>query len=124
MGVKLAGMVVSFLLVFCSFIMYLRKKYTLFIFFFLLCFVSLLQDEDSGAGYLVQPVGQTGEDAVGSEDEVEEEAVEEDEEVEDDDDVTPALSAHLKRKRDDANEDDDDGEDDDIVEPSKSSKHH
>lgn len=82
------------------------------------------EDEDSGAGYLVQPVGQTGEDAVGSEDEVEEEALEEDEEVEDDDDVTPALSAHLKRKRDDANEDDDDGEDDDIVEPSKSSKHH
>lgn len=83
-----------------------------------------MQDEDSGAGYLVQPVGQTGEDAVGSEDEVEEEAVEEDEEVEDDD-VAPALSAHLKRKRDDANEDDnDDGEDVDIVEPSKSSKHH
>lgn len=91
------------------------------------------QEEDYGAGYLVQPVGQAEEDHVGGVDMAlgnEDDDAEEEEEVEDDADVQvlPPSSSQLKRKRDeDADEDDnveDDEEEDDVVDHSKSSKKH
>lgn len=89
------------------------------------------QDEDSGAGYLVQPVGQAEvHDAGGSDMEPgnEEDDPEGEEEVEDDEEVQVLPSSpHLKRKRDeDADNDDgeDSEEDDDVVEYTKSSKKH
>ncbi|KAK7386524.1 hypothetical protein VNO78_26811 [Psophocarpus tetragonolobus] len=85
------------------------------------------EEEDYGAGYLVQPVGQSDAalnagDAdvdVGNDDDGEEE-----DEVDDDDDVQvlPPDSSHLKRKRDDDEEDED--SDEDVVAFSKSSKKH
>ncbi|XP_057971070.1 acidic leucine-rich nuclear phosphoprotein 32-related protein [Malania oleifera] len=81
------------------------------------------EEEDCGAGYLVQPVGQQVEedaDAGGSDmDAGNEEEDSEEEEVEDEDvQVLPSSSTLPKRKRDE-DEDDDDGDDaeeDDLVE--------
>jgi acidic leucine-rich nuclear phosphoprotein 32 family protein B len=91
-----------------------------------------LQEEDFGAGYLVQPVGQAEalNDGVVDTDEVENEDGEEEEEVDDDDEdndvqeVLPPASSHPKRKRDN---DDEEGDEDDedaegFTKPSK--KHH
>ncbi|KAL9357025.1 hypothetical protein Peur_050278 [Populus x canadensis] len=87
------------------------------------------EDEDSEAGYLVQPVGQAEVLEAGGIDVEpgnEEDDPEGEEEVDDDDElqVLPS-SSHLKRKRDE--DEDDDGEDDDdaVVEyTTKSSKKH
>ncbi|KAL2333693.1 hypothetical protein Fmac_014906 [Flemingia macrophylla] len=88
------------------------------------------EEEDYGAGYLVQPVGQSDAlnagvaDVDGGNDDGEEE-----DEVDDDDDVQevpPPNSSHLKRKRDD-DEDadaDEDEDDEDVVAFTKSSKKH
>ncbi|KAK7359994.1 hypothetical protein VNO77_01966 [Canavalia gladiata] len=90
------------------------------------------EEEDYGAGYLVQPVGQSDAlnagvaDVDGGNDDGEEE-----EEVDDDDDddvqLLPPDSSHLKRKRDEDEDDDDedeDTEDEDVVAFTKSSKKH
>lgn len=83
------------------------------------------QDEDSDAGYLVQPVGQAEVlDARGSDMEPgnEEDDPEGEEEVDDDELQVLPSSPHLKRKRDDDEGEDDD---DDVVEyMTKSSKKH
>ncbi|POO02556.1 hypothetical protein TorRG33x02_015400 [Trema orientale] len=84
------------------------------------------QEEDYGAGYLVQPVVQAEEEDGGGSDmdpgNEEEGDGEEEEEVEDDDEIQvlpPSSSTQPKRKRDEE-EDEDDGEDDedddDVVE--------
>ena len=87
------------------------------------------QEEDYGAGYLVQPVGQSDAlnsgvvaDVDGGNDEGEEE-----DEVDDDDEdvqVLPPDSSHLKRKRNDEEEDDEESDDEDVVAFTKSSKKH
>lgn len=95
------------------------------------------QEEDYGAGYVVQPVGQTEEgDAGGSvmEPGNEDDDAEEKEEVEDDDNdvdvrvLPPTSSSQLKRKRNGIADKDDNGEDDeeedDVVDCSKSTKKH
>lgn len=91
-----------------------------------------VQEEDYGAGYLVQPVGQVEVDSgVGDvepvnkdEDPELEEEVEDDEDDEDGEVQEMPPSTSQKRKRDDDNDDGDDAEDDDdVVEYNKSSKH-
>ncbi|XP_028775621.1 acidic leucine-rich nuclear phosphoprotein 32-related protein isoform X2 [Neltuma alba] len=99
------------------------------------------EEEDYGAGYLVQPVGQSeavntrsGEMDIGNdgqnEEEVDDDDGEDEEEVDDEDDVQvlPPGSSNLKRKRDDDGDEDEDGEknddNDDGVAHSKSSKKH
>ncbi|GAU39996.1 hypothetical protein TSUD_211170 [Trifolium subterraneum] len=89
-------------------------------------------EEDFGAGYLVQPVGQAEalNDVVVDTDEVENEDGEEEEEVDDDDDedndvqevLPPPASSHPKRKRDNDDDDEDDEDDEGFTKPSK--KHH
>lgn len=91
------------------------------------------EEEDYGAGYLVQPVAPNEEEDAGGSDmdpgnEVGDEG-EEEEEVEDDDEVQelppPPSSSRSKRKRDDEEDEDegeDDEDDDDVVEYKKSSK--
>ncbi|CDP02040.1 unnamed protein product [Coffea canephora] len=91
------------------------------------------EEEDYGAGYLVQPVGQVEVDGGAGdlepinededpelEEEVEDEEDDEDGEVQE---MPPSTTSH-KRKRDDDNDDGGgDEDDDDVVEYSKSSKH-
>ncbi|KAF9682293.1 hypothetical protein SADUNF_Sadunf05G0093800 [Salix dunnii] len=82
------------------------------------------EDEDSDAGYLVQPVGQAEVLDAGVSDMEpgnEEDDPEGEEEVDDDELQVLPSSSHIKRKRDDEGEDDDD----DVVEyMTKSSKKH
>lgn len=90
------------------------------------------EEEDYGAGYLVQPVVQPeGDDVVASDMDAEnEEDLEDEEDVEDEEDqhgqVQVPPSSHHKRKRDSDDDDDDGGDDDeeedDVVECSKSPK--
>nr|KYP34374.1 Acidic leucine-rich nuclear phosphoprotein 32-related protein [Cajanus cajan] len=90
------------------------------------------EEEDYGAGYLVQPVGQSDAlNAGGADVDVGNDDGEEEDEVDDDDDdevqVLPPDSSHLKRKRDDEaddDEDDEDEDDEDVVAFTKSSKKH
>jgi len=107
----------------------LWQRYSCFLTLTVHDFLLQWQDEDSEAGYLVQPVGQAEVLEAGGIDVEpgnEEDDPEGEEEVDDDDElqVLPS-SSHLKRKRDE--DEDDDGEDDDdaVVEyTTKSSKKH
>ncbi|KAK4262187.1 hypothetical protein QN277_027772 [Acacia crassicarpa] len=95
------------------------------------------EEEDYGAGYLVQPVGQSEAVNIGSgemdggnvdgEEEVDDDEGQDEEEVDDDEEdvqVLPPAASNLKRKRDDDGENNDD--DDDVVASSSNSskKHH
>lgn len=96
------------------------------------------QEEDCGAGYVVQPVVQTEEGGAGGivmePGNEEDDDAEEKEEVEDDDNdndvrvLPPSSSSQLKRKRNGIADKDDNGEDDeeedDVVDCSKSTKKH
>ncbi|KAI9089321.1 hypothetical protein K1719_029600 [Acacia pycnantha] len=99
------------------------------------------EEEDYGAGYLVQPVGQSEAVNTGSgemdggnvdgEEEVDDDEGQDEEEVDDEEEdvqVLPPAPSNLKRKRDDDGDEDDDVEnnddDDDVVASSKSSKKH